>query len=262
VAARWLSVIILTAWIQSSLAAEWGYEGEIGPEHWASLSSANVLCAEGRAQSPVDLVATKSVIDDPLVREPAEPILDVTARARVMDLIDNGHTIQVTSDASVTLRLDGTLYSLVQFHFHAPSEHTLAGRQFPLESHFVMASERGELAVLGVLYSQGEHDPAFDPILAALPDGPGDERHLAGLDLDVRTLRPLSNRYYRYEGSLTTPPCSEGVKWIVVADGQPLSARQIDEFVAHLRRNNRPVQPRHGRDLVLVVPGASDQAQR
>ena len=104
------------------------------------LIRTNVLCASGVAQSPIDLVATERVAQSRLVREIGEPVLDFGDRAHVLDLIDNGHTIQVTSDASLSMWLDDERFELVQFHFHAPSEHTLAGRRFPLESHFVMSN--------------------------------------------------------------------------------------------------------------------------
>ena len=251
-ASRCLLLFMLALSIQTARADEWGYEGEIGPEHWATLDSENLLCAEGRAQSPVNLVETASDSAQEIDRVLDEPVLDFRDRAHVMDLIDNGHTIQVTSDASVSTRIDGELYELVQFHFHGPSEHTLDGRHYPIEGHFVMANEAGDLAVMGVLYEEGEHDPAFDPVFAGLPDGPGDERHLEDLDLDIAELKPLPRRYFRYSGSLTTPPCSEGVKWVVLADPQPLSAEQIETLDSHLHDNNRPVQPLFGRHIVFI----------
>ena len=259
---QWLGVLAVALWFQAALAGEWSYEGDTGPAHWSTLDAANVLCSEGRAQSPVDLVATESLVEGGLVREIGEPVIDFTERAHVLDLIDNGHTIQVTSDASLSMWLDGERFELVQFHFHAPSEHTLAGRRFPLESHFVMSNRTGDLAVLGVFYDEGGHDPAFDPILAALPDAPGHERHLEGLDLEIEALKPLPRQYFRYEGSLTTPPCSEGVRWIVVAEPESMSATQINVLASHLRRNNRPLQPRNGRELVLVGPEDPSQARR
>ena len=253
---RRLSVLSVAVCCQTALAAEWGYQGATGPSNWAALDQANVLCAEGGEQSPVDLVATTSTEENPLRRSIGQPMLDFTERAHVLDLIDNGHTIQVTSDASLSMWLDGIRYGLVQFHFHAPSEHTIEGRRFPLESHFVMSNEEGGLAVLGVLYEAGAHDPAFDAVMAALPDAPGDERHLEDLDLDLAELKPLPRRYYRYEGSLTTPPCSEGVRWVVLAEPETMSAAQIELLAAHLHHNNRPLQPKNERELVLV--GAED----
>jgi carbonic anhydrase len=169
-----------------------------------------------------------------------------------MDLIDNGHTIQVTNDVPRSLDLDGEHFELVQYHFHAPSEHTIDGKHAPLEVHFVHKSNAGNLAVIGVLTEEGEHDPLWDPILAALPDGPGDERHLEGLELDIEELQPLPLRYFRYEGSLTTPPCTEGVHWIVMAEPRHVSPEQIQAITSHLLENNRPTQPLGNREISLI----------
>ena len=106
--------------------------------------------------------------------------------------------------------------------------------------------------MIGVLVEEGEHDPIWDPIIGALPDGPDDPRHLEGLDLDMSELRPLPKRHYRYRGSLTTPPCTEGVEWIVMAEKRQISPEQMAAIVSHLHDNNRPVQPLGDRELLLV----------
>ena len=183
----------------------------------------------------------------------AQTVLTVDQRARVMDLVDNGHTIQVTNDVPMSLDADGVHFELVQYHFHAPSEHTVNGEHAPLEVHFVHKTAAANLAVIGVLVEEGEHDPILDPILAALPSGPGDKRHVEGLDLDMTELRPLPERYYRYEGSLTTPPCSEGVKWIVMAERRQISSEQMATLTSHLHNNNRPVQPLYDREILLFA---------
>ena len=141
-----------------------------------------------------------------------------------------------------------------QYHFHAPSEHTIDGRHYPLEVHLVHKSADGNLAVLGVLVEEGEHDALWEVILSALPDGPDDPRHLENLDLDTDDIRPQPRTYYRYMGSLTTPPCSENVKWIVSAEIRDISPEQMAQIVAHLPNNNRPVQPRNGRAVTLYSP--------
>jgi carbonic anhydrase len=230
----------------------WGYEGEIGPEHWADLSPNFATCRDGVEQSPIDLTGATEVRGATLGRRLGETFLTFEQRARVMDIVDNGHTIQVTTDAPVSLELDGVHYELVQFHFHAPSEHTIDGEYSPLEVHLVHESAAGGLAVIGVLVEDGEYDPIWEPIIGALPDGPDDPRHLEGLDLDMRELRPLPKRYYRYRGSLTTPPCSEGVEWIVMAEPRQISPEQMAEITSHLHDNNRPVQPLGDRELLLV----------
>lgn len=230
----------------------WGYAGEVGPEHWADLSPEFALCREGVEQSPIDLTGAVPVEDAGIERRLGTEVLTFEQRARVMDLVDNGHTIQITNDVPMALDVDGVHYELVQFHFHAPSEHTIDGEHAPLEVHLVHESAEGSFAAIGVLVEEGEHDVLWDPIINALPDGPGDDRHLEGLDLDMNELRPLPKRYYRYQGSLTTPPCSEGVQWIVMAEKRRISAEQMSAIVSRLHDNNRPLQPLGARELLLV----------
>ncbi len=230
----------------------WGYEGEIGPEHWADLSPDFALCREGTEQSPINLMEATEVEGSALKPKFGEGVLTLEQRARVMDLVDNGHTIQVTTDATPAFDLDGEHYELVQYHFHAPSEHMIDGEYAPLEIHFVHKSTAGHLVVLGVLVEEGRHSRVWDPVIAALPSGPGDPRHLEGLDIDVNELQPVAERYYRYRGSLTTPPCSESVEWIVIADKSQISAEQMAALTSHLHHNNRVVQPLGDRELVLV----------
>jgi carbonic anhydrase len=230
----------------------WGYEGEIGPEHWADLSPDFALCREGTEQSPIDLVGAVPIEGVDVERRLGEAVLTLDQRARVMDLVDNGHTIQVTTDVPMSLDVGGVHYELIQFHFHAPSEHTINGEYAALEIHFVHKSETGVLAVVGVLVEEGEHDPSWDPILNALPSEPGDARHIEGLDLDLGEFMPTQERYYRYVGSLTTPPCTEGVEWVVMADKERISPEQIAALASHLHDNNRPVQPLGDRQIGSV----------
>lgn len=230
----------------------WGYTGEGAPEHWADLEPGFALCGDGVEQSPVDLTGAVPIEDTGLQRLLGETVLTVTQRARVMDLVDNGHTIQITNDVPMSTELGGVRYELVQFHFHAPSEHTIDGEHAPLEVHFVHKSAAGELAVIGILVEEGTHDVLWDPIIEALPAAAGDTRHVEDLDLDMSELRPLPTRYYRYAGSLTTPPCSEGVQWVVMADKRQISTEQIAAIVSHLHHNNRPVQPLGSRKIGKV----------
>jgi carbonic anhydrase len=171
------------------------------------------LCGSGIEQSPIDLTDADPTTESAIERKVGDTVLTLDQRARVMDLVDDGHTIQVTNDVPVALDMGGVHYELAQFHFHAPSEHTIDGEHAPLEVHLVHKSADGRLAVIGVLIEEGEYDSLWDPIIGNLPDGPGDERRFEDLSLDTNELRPLPKRYYRYQGSLTTPPCSERVQW-------------------------------------------------
>ena len=160
------------------------------------------------------------------------------------------------------IRIDGTDYQLLQFHFHAPSEHTVDGKPFDMEMHLVHESEDGNLAVVGLLIESGRHHPAFDPIWASLPSSPLETQRIENGVIDLDLLLMLSEQTtdeavktfpstYRYNGSLTTPPCSEGVKWIVLTTPVEMSESQIAAFKAIIDGNNRPVQPLNGRELLL-----------
>ena len=234
-------------------AVHWGYEGAEGPGHWAELSTDFAACASGREQSPIDLTNASEVTGVQFERVIGELIVDFDRRSEILDLIDNGHTIQVTPDAEVGLDIEGVHFGLAQFHFHSPSEHAIEGVRYPLEAHFVMSNTAGELAVLGVLYEEGEHDPALDLIVAHLPGEVGDARHLEDLELDIEALKPLPDDFYAYYGSLTTPPCSEGVRWFVIAKPEELSAAQIEAITAHLHDNARPLQPLNERKILRVT---------
>jgi carbonic anhydrase len=135
----------------------------------------------------------------------------------------------------------------VQYHFHSPSEHTVKGQHHPMEMHLVHKSADNKLAVIGVFIDEGAHNAAFDPIWSNLPDTKGEEVHVENVMVDVNQLLPASMESYRYDGSLTTPPCSEGVKWIVMTTPIQMSAEQINAFRAIISGNNRPVQPLNSR---------------
>lgn len=235
-------------------AVHWGYEGHEGPDHWADLSEDFALCRSGREQSPIDLTNPLLTGTPSWTERIGGKVLTEGERATVMDLINNGHTIQVTNDVPMVAILDGGQYELVQYHFHAPSEHTIDGRHYPLEVHLVHQSADGSLAVVGVLVEEGKHDALWDIILSALPEEPGDVRHLENLDLETDDIRPPPQTYYQYVGSLTTPPCSENVRWIVSAEIREISPEQMSRILAHLHENNRPVQPLNARTLELYSP--------
>ena len=240
---------------------EWGYETENGPDVWAQLSPEYFLCAEGKHQSPIDLVNPT----------PAElPPIPYDYRPTSMNIRNTGHTIEVTCPEGSWIEVDGTRYELIQFHFHAPSEHTVVGKLFDMEAHFVHKSEDGTLAVVGLLIESGRHKHVFDPIWSHLPAVPGETQRIENVTEDgsliidprfmfapndhVEDVAPSSfGNYYRYDGSLTTPPCSEDVTWIVLTTPIEMSEAQIAAFKAIIHDNNRPVQPLNGRKLLVNV---------
>lgn len=254
-----LLTLFATACGTNGSAHHWDYDGAEGPEHWAEMSREFAACEQGRAQSPIDLDTSTPASSADMSRGDRSAELLVAHHEHVVDVLDNGHTIQVTYDDGSTLREGGEEFELRQYHFHAPSEHTVDGRSFPMEMHLVHSSADGELAVLGVLIAEGEHNAAFASIWQDLPDTPGESRHLEHVKVDIDDLLPGDSHYYRYEGSLTTPPCSEGVHWYVFRKPITLSADQIAAFTEIFFDNHRPVQPRNGRALTLRVVQTTDE---
>ena len=222
----------------------WSYGGEGGPSHWSDLSPDNKPCAAGMQQSPVDLAT-------------AMPAGIASAQPHWMPahggmVVNNGHTIQIDVADGGGITLDGKDYVLKQFHFHHPSEHTIDGKQFPLEVHFVHAAKDGDLAVVGVMFEEGAANPNLDAIWATAPGREG--KAAVAFDIDVAKFLPAKSQAYRYEGSLTTPPCSETVHWTVMAAPQTISASQITAFSTLFPWNARPVQPLNRR-YVLKTSG-------
>ncbi len=154
----------------------WGYEANDGPDVWGAMDSEWALCAQGREQSPIDLAnAVKTRLPAVDLDRPDEGEFDVLTQAGVIGALDNGHTIQVNSKTGEKLTVGGKAYALVQFHFHAPSEHTVDGEHFPMEMHFVHQADDGALAVAGVLVEEGAANPGVAPLWAQLAEAPGTE---------------------------------------------------------------------------------------
>ncbi len=229
---------------ESNHPAHWTYGGEGGPEHWGELSPDNQLCAVGRQQSPIDLSGAMSA------GIPAPAAHWIPTQGAMV--VNNGHTIQVDVPEGGNVTLDGKDYTLKQFHFHHPSEHTIDGKQFPLEAHFVHASSDGDLAVIGVMFLEGSANPNLDAIWATAPGREG--KAAVAFNIDAAAFMPASGSAFRYEGSLTTPPCSETVHWTVMATPVTASPSQLAAFGALFPHNARPVQPLNRR-YVLKTAG-------
>ncbi len=231
----------------------WGYEVDNGPDAWGSMDSAWALCEEGREQSPIDLIdATAIELPAVDIEMPSEQEVDVLNQAGVIHELDNGHTIQVNAKTSETMTVGDKTYALVQFHFHAPSEHTIDDEHFPMEMHFVHQAEGGALAVVGVLIDEGAQNPGIAPLWAQLPEGPGTETTVKIPAGFADYIFPnVGAGFYHYDGSLTTPPCSESVKWYIRKTSTSLSKDQIAAFTAVYDHNNRPMQALNERTLYL-----------
>lgn len=228
----------------SARPAHWGYEGEDGPQAWATLSPAYALCGTGTGQSPVNIIKTDAKGGATWRLDYKSTSLRIAHNEHMEDIIDNGHTIQITVDEGSVFTFDGKSYHLKQFHFHTPSEHTLDGQHAPMEMHMVHQADDGTLAVVGVLFQEGTTpNPNFEKIIANLPNAKGESKHITDVNLELNVHLPKDNYAYHYIGSLTTPPCSEGVQWLVLRDPVKLTKEQIEAFSSRIGPNNRPTQP-------------------
>jgi carbonic anhydrase len=228
----------------------WHYEGETGPAHWGKLSPQFAACGEGRAQSPIDISNPVRGTAPELKTSFPPAALRIVHHEHLADGLNNGHTIQINYAGADTLTFGGASYQLAQYHFHAPSEHALNGKPFPMEMHMVHKAADGRLAVIGTFIQEGARNDAFEPVWSNLPAQKGSETHYPAVKVDVDALLPAVRTTYRYDGSLTTPPCSEGVAWIVMTTPIELSKEQIGAFTRLVSGNNRPRQPLNGRTLM------------
>lgn len=224
-------------------AAHWSYSGAEGPEYWGSLSEDYALCGEGRFQSPVDFPSE--------LAPAALAHLEFDYAASPGAIVNNGHTIVVQlDDATNELMVDGEAHTLLQFHFHAESEHRVDGKAYPLELHLVHASEEGGLAVFGLFLEEGAENAALAEVFDKMAEST--EVPLAlDTDLNLTALIPDQGHGWNYSGSLTTPPCTEGVNWNVHATPITVSAEQLAAFTSLHDGSFRPVQDNEDIDELL-----------
>lgn len=221
----------------------WTYEGAEGPERWGDLAAEYASCSTGKMQSPIDLAEadTKGMLD-----------YSVDYKTVPLTIFNNGHTVQVNIEAGGKLEESSVAFNLLQIHFHAPSEHVVQAKHYPLEAHFVHKAADGTLAVLGVFIEEGAENAALAAMIDHLPEQKSEPKAFAETPFDPNALLPENRSIYRYAGSLTTPPCSEGVKWHVFSTPVTASKEQIAKLSAVLGMNARPVQMRNMR--LLVAP--------
>lgn len=237
-----LLFIALAAFSVSAAATDaphWSYDGDAAPQNWSKLSPDFHLCEQGKAQSPINIKEALPVHPRPLKLSYQLPPVSV---------INNGHSVQVNVQQGDFATLDGDKFVLQQFH--SPSENTLNGKSFPMEAHFVHMDAEGEVAVIAVMFETGKANPELEKIWQQMPEKAGESVMLKE-KVSLDGLLPKDLTHYRFSGSLTTPPCTEGVRWLVVKQPQTLSEAQLEKFqhVMH-HANNRPVQGLHGRVVV------------
>lgn len=215
----------------------WSYESITGPSEWATCA---VDC-DGGAQSPIDIYAA--------IEEVSLSVLRLAYQEAPIDLHNNGHTVQFDYATGSNLILNGREFELIQFHFHAHSEHQIEGEYFPLEAHLVHQNPaRGDLAVIGILFKEGQENSFLANFSHELPTEEG-EQITSTQSINVANLFPEDPSYFTYDGSLTTPPCSEVVSWVVMKEIIEVSSEQIQQFEAAMPENYRPLQALNGRQI-------------
>jgi len=232
--------------LYAGIHGEWGYSGNEDPAHWGDLKSEFFMCRDGKNQSPINIQKSDTILATGLEKIKFHYVTGAT------EAVNNGHTIKVSVAAGSYIKIDGIEFELKQFHFHSPSENEIDGKNFPLEAHFVHASKDGELAVLAVMFEQSKENKILKKICNKIFSNPHKPTTCALSAKDINTLLPTNKAYYRFDGSLTTPPCSEAVRWFVLKDYSHVSAAQAEKFVNVMMkgRNNRPVQPINARKVL------------
>jgi carbonic anhydrase len=221
--------------------AHWGYEGAAGPEKWGDLDAASKACSVGGQQSPIDVGNTiKAQL----------PPLNIKWGKTADTIVNNGHTIQLNFAPGSTLTVGKEVYTLLQVHFHRPSEHLIGGKNFPMEAHFVHRNAAGGLAVVGVLMATGKPNAAFAKVVSTMPEKEGPAVK-ADAGFDPNAMLPAKRSYYHYAGSLTTPPCSEIVEWLLLTTPITVSEADIAKFAKLYPMNARPPQKNNRRDILL-----------
>lgn len=218
-------------------APHWDYVGDMGPSFWGKEFP---TCAKGKSQSPLN-------IQGPFVK--ARIVLSTEYKIGPLNILNNGHTIQVNVPAGSKLRIDGIVYELLQFHFHRPSEEQIDGKPMAMVAHFVHKSAAGKLAVIGVLLKEGNENPNIKTLWDNAPKQEGPVQTAADVSFNPMSLLPKEFEFYSYDGSLTTPPCTEGVRFFILKTPVNISKDQVNSFP--FKMNARPLQQQNGREILI-----------
>ncbi|MDR5758846.1 carbonic anhydrase family protein [Caballeronia sp. LZ035] len=229
-------------------APHWSYDGSKGPSHWAEIDKAFQACESGKSESPVNINTTTKA-------PPNTPRIQFFYEAMPVHLLNTGHAIQFGAQPSKdSVTLAGRRYQLIQFHFHSPGEERFAGRASPMDMHLVHADADGKLLVVAVQFIVGPRpNPVLGALLQDMPQHAGGETMDKAVMINPSGLLPEpTSGYYTYSGSLTTPPCSEGVTWIELKEPVRISAAQLKAMRRFYYHNQRPIQPLNGREVIEV----------
>lgn len=237
-----LTVTAITVGVLSNSKTHWSYSGSEGPSKWGELNKKYSMCLNGKEQSPINI--TKAV------KTKLHPLI-FNEGGKATTFVNNGHTVQANISNGNSLEIDGSSYNLLQYHFHTPSENIIDGKSYPLEMHLVHANKEGHLAVVGVMFKSTKiRNKKMMKVLRALPLNHDDENDFES-GANGYDFLPVHKEYYRFSGSLTTPPCSEGVKWFVMKNPVSLSEGQIKQIENVIGKSNRPIQPINSRAILF-----------
>lgn len=223
---------------QAADTPHWQYSGEYGPQHWGQMRPDYAQCERGQHQSPIDIKVAGKQVQAPLQFE---------YRPAPLRINNDGHTVRVRFSNGSALLMGKQRLTLQQFHFHTPGGDRLKGEEFAMGMHFLHKSRAGRLVSLVVLFRVGAENPALAALLPKMPAQGQPEQVVTGTMIDPAQLLPAAHGYYAYEGSLTAPPCTEGVLWLVMKQPLELSAAQLASLQKLFPDNARPVQALHGR---------------
>lgn len=235
------ALLSVNARAQDTHPPHWAYDGKEGPKDWGKLDPAFASCSIGHAQSPVDVKGAK-------VEE--LPAIKFNYNAVPLNIIDNGHTIQVNYAPGSTITIGDKTYTLQQFHFHHPSENHVNDHRYDMEAHLVHSDANGHLAVVAVLLKKGAANAFLDTVWKNIPTEKGKATDVSNVSVNVKDLLPADQGYFTFTGSLTTPPCSEGVTWYVLKNSVSLSGDQVAAFAKLYPKNARPIHPLNGREVL------------
>jgi carbonic anhydrase len=234
-------LLVATPVLAAVSSPYWSYGGVENPTQWGKLSDDFALCELGRDQSPINI---KDTVED----SPAK--IDFDYKPSPLIVVNNGHTIQVNYAQGSTVTINGKKYALLQFHFHTPSEHNINDKASAMELHLVHRNEAGQLAVVGIMLSQGLANPLIAEIWKQIPDI-GETNTVSDRLINASNLLPSKKSYFSYMGSLTTPPCTEGVSWNLFLEPITVSKEQVETFAKIYQVDARPLQPVNGRTVQL-----------
>ncbi|HHB91709.1 MAG TPA: carbonic anhydrase family protein [Thioploca sp.] len=221
--------------------SHWSYTDNTGPTHWGSLSTEYITCDSGQQQSPIDI--TNSIKTD-------LPKLQFNYQQFPLTIINNGHTIAIkTKNVAGSLTVGDQSYKIIGFHSHSPSEGAINGKHADMVMHLVHKSDAGKIAVVAVYFNKGEANPLITTLWDMIPKKINEVEHHSDIQIDITKMLPADTNYYTYDGSFTTPPCTEGVKWIVLKQAMTISTAQLEQYKKLYSNNVRPLQPLNGRKI-------------